>query len=104
MESWSGTRPRPALSAARRCTSTGAGLPCSVTCALAPALARSALRSGGIVALAAAYGDGEVPFKANGRNITRELLRFTRDLLVYGFTNKEVSELTGLGKNTVKRD
>ena len=43
-----------------------------------------------------------VPFKANGHNITRELLRFTRDLLVYGFTNKEVSELTGLGKNTVK--
>ena len=25
-----------------------------------------------------------------------------RDLLAYGFTNKEVSELTGLGKNTVK--
>lgn len=43
-----------------------------------------------------------VPFKANGHNITRELLQFTRDLLAYGFTNKEVSELTGLGKNTVK--
>ena len=28
--------------------------------------------------------------------------QFTRDLLAYGFTNKEVSELTGLGKNTVK--
>ena len=38
-----------------------------------------------------------VPFKADGRNITRELLQFTRDLLVYGFTNKEASELTGLG-------
>ena len=29
-------------------------------------------------------------------------MQFTRDLLAYGFTNKEVSELTGLGKNTVK--
>lgn len=43
-----------------------------------------------------------VPFKAAGHNITRELLQFARDLLAYGFTNKEVSELTGLGKNTVK--
>lgn len=43
-----------------------------------------------------------VPFKADSHNITRELLQFTRDLLTYGFTNKEVSELTGLGKNTVK--
>ena len=43
-----------------------------------------------------------VPFKAASHNITRELLQFTRDLLAYGFTNKEVSELTGLGKNTVK--
>jgi len=43
-----------------------------------------------------------VPFKADGHNITCELLRFTRDLLTYGFTNKEVSELTGLGKNTVQ--
>ena len=43
-----------------------------------------------------------IPFKADGHNITRELLRFTRDLLAYGFTNKEVSELTGLSKNTVK--
>ena len=43
-----------------------------------------------------------VPFKAAGHNITRELLQFTRDLLAYGFTNKEVSKLTGLGKNTVK--
>ena len=43
-----------------------------------------------------------IPFKADGHNITCELLQFTRDLLAYGFTNKEVSELTGLGKNTVK--
>ena len=43
-----------------------------------------------------------VPFKADGHNITRELLQFTRELLAYGFTNKGVSELTGLGKNTVK--
>lgn len=43
-----------------------------------------------------------VPLKANGHNITRELLRFARDLLAYGFVNKEVSELTGLGKNTVE--
>lgn len=40
-----------------------------------------------------------VPFKADGHNITRELWQFTRE---YGFTNKEVSELTGLGKNMVK--
>lgn len=31
-----------------------------------------------------------------------ELLQFTKDLLAYGSTNKEVAELTGLGKNTVK--
>ncbi len=43
-----------------------------------------------------------IPFKAEGHNITSELDQFTRDLLAYGFTNKEVSELTGLGKNTVK--
>lgn len=44
----------------------------------------------------------EIPFKAEGHNITCELYQYTRDLLAYGFTNKEVSELTGLGKNTVK--
>lgn len=43
-----------------------------------------------------------IPFKAEGHNITCELFQYTRDLLAYGFTNKEVSELTGLGKNTVK--
>ncbi len=31
-----------------------------------------------------------------------ELYQYTRDLLAYGFTNKEISEITGLGKNTVK--
>lgn len=44
----------------------------------------------------------EISFKAEGHNITCELYQYTRDLLAYGFTNKEVSELTGLGKNTVK--
>ena len=44
----------------------------------------------------------DILFKADGHNITGELLQFTKDLLAYGFTNKEVAELTGLGKNTVK--
>ena len=43
-----------------------------------------------------------IAFKADGHNITCELYQYTRDLLAYGFTNKQVSELTGLGKNTVK--
>ena len=43
-----------------------------------------------------------IAFKAEGHNITCELYQYTRDLLAYGFTNKQVSELTGLGKNTVK--
>ena len=43
-----------------------------------------------------------IPFKAEGHNITCELYQYTRELLAHGFTNKEVSELTGLGKNTVK--
>ena len=35
--------------------------------------------------------------------ITEELLEYTRCLLESGvYTNKEVAELTGLGKNTVK--
>ena len=35
--------------------------------------------------------------------ITEELYQYTRDLLVSGvYTNKEVAELTGLGKYTVK--
>ncbi|MCH3916448.1 MAG: ISL3 family transposase [Spirochaetia bacterium] len=44
----------------------------------------------------------EVPFQAKGHRISCELCQYTRDLLAYGFTNKEIAELTGLGKNTVK--
>ena len=44
-----------------------------------------------------------IPFKAPGHQISMELLRYTEDLLEYGYTNKEVSELTGLGKNVVKQ-
>lgn len=44
----------------------------------------------------------EVPFQAQGHRISVELLTYTRDLLAYGLTNKEVAYLTGLGKNTVK--
>lgn len=44
----------------------------------------------------------EVPFQAKGHRISCELYQYTRDLLAYGFTNKEIAELTGLGKNTVK--
>lgn len=44
----------------------------------------------------------DIPFKAVGHNITRELHQYAKELLAYGFTNKAVSELTGLGKNTVK--
>ncbi|NLK05656.1 MAG: hypothetical protein GX315_04770 [Spirochaetales bacterium] len=43
-----------------------------------------------------------VPFQAQGHRISCELLSYTRDLLAYGFTNKEVAYITGLGKNTVK--
>lgn len=39
-------------------------------------------------------GMESVPFKTDGHNITLELLQLIRDLLAYGFTNKEVSELT----------
>lgn len=44
----------------------------------------------------------DIAFKAEGHNITCELEQYTRDLLAYGLTNKQVSEITGLGKNTVK--
>jgi transposase len=44
----------------------------------------------------------DVPFQAKGHRISCELLNYTRDLLAYGFTNKQVAYLTGLGKNTVK--
>ena len=43
-----------------------------------------------------------VPFKAKNHFITTELESYARDLLAYGFTNKEVSEITGLNKNIVK--
>lgn len=43
-----------------------------------------------------------VPFKAIKHNITKELLVFVRDLLSFGLTNKEVAEISGLGKNTIK--
>lgn len=44
-----------------------------------------------------------ISFKAPGHLITQELYQYTRDLLASGtYTNKEVAELTGLGKNTVK--
>ncbi len=45
----------------------------------------------------------EIPFKAPGHQISVELLRYAEDLLEYGYTNKEVGELTGLGKNVVKQ-
>jgi len=44
-----------------------------------------------------------VPFKANGHRITNELYNYTRDLLATGkYTNKQIAEITGLGKNIVK--
>ena len=44
-----------------------------------------------------------IPFKADGHFITNELYQYTRDLLAYGtYTLKQVAEVTGLGKNTVK--
>lgn len=43
-----------------------------------------------------------VPFKAEKHFITSQLEEFTYDLLEQGLTLKKVSELTGLGRNTVK--
>ena len=44
-----------------------------------------------------------ISFKAPGHRVTEELCQYTRDLLATGnYTNKEVAELTGLSKNTVK--
>jgi transposase len=44
-----------------------------------------------------------IPFKADRHRITEELYQYTRDLLALGtYTNKQVAEITGLGKNTVK--
>ena len=43
-----------------------------------------------------------ISFKADHHNITQELLSYTEDLLGFGLTNKQISELTGLGEHTVK--
>ncbi len=44
-----------------------------------------------------------ISFKAPGHRITEELYNFTCDLLASGcYTNKEVADLAGLNKNTVK--
>ncbi len=44
-----------------------------------------------------------IPFKAEGHRMTQELYQYTKSLLGRGtYTNKEVAEITGLGKNTVK--
>ena len=43
-----------------------------------------------------------VPFKESEHFITTELKTYSEGLLAYGFTNKEVSEITGLNKNIVK--
>jgi transposase len=45
----------------------------------------------------------EIEFKAPNHNITTQLYNYTCDLLAYGLTNKAISELTGLCKNTVKK-
>lgn len=44
----------------------------------------------------------QVPFQAAGHRITEQLRVFCRDLLAMGLTNREVSSVTGLGKNVVK--
>ena len=45
----------------------------------------------------------EIPFKADGHRITKELLQYTKDLLSCNkYTLKQIAELTGLGKNIVK--
>lgn len=44
-----------------------------------------------------------IPFKADNHRITKELLQYTEDLLTCGnYTLKQVAQITGLGKNTVK--
>lgn len=45
----------------------------------------------------------KVPFKAEGHQISVELYQYARDLLALGtYTLKQVAEITGLGKNTIK--
>lgn len=43
-----------------------------------------------------------IPFKCKNHRITNELYTYTCDLLESGYTNKQVSQLTGLCKNVVK--
>ena len=44
-----------------------------------------------------------ISFKAPGHMITEALYQYTRDLLaLQNYTNKQVAEITGLGKNVVK--
>lgn len=45
----------------------------------------------------------EIPFKAEHHQITKQLYQYVRDLLAVGsYTLKQVADITGLGKNTVK--
>lgn len=48
------------------------------------------------------YEIQDIPFKAAGHRMTTQLEQFTKGLLEKGFTNKEVTIITGLGRNTVK--
>jgi len=43
-----------------------------------------------------------VPFRASHHRITKDLERYAEELLAYGYTNKEVSNITGLAQHTVK--
>jgi transposase len=44
-----------------------------------------------------------ISFKAEGHRLTEQLYQYARDLLALNtYTNKQVSEITGLGKNVVK--
>ncbi len=46
-----------------------------------------------------------ISFMAFGHRITAELYQYTRGLLARGtYTYKQIAEITGLGKNTVKRE
>ena len=74
MESWSGTRPLSTLHAVRKCTSMGAGSPCSATCALAATLASFEKGRYRCPCYDHTKMDS-VPLKADVHNITRELLR-----------------------------
>lgn len=44
-----------------------------------------------------------IPFKGEGHRITQPLYQYVEDLLFTGkYTNKEISNITGIGQNTVK--